>query len=184
MPILSSDPDFIIQVENIKKIMAGGNIPRVLRIVAQRFPVIFRSPLSKNAKIRFQSLRDFIIQQVDEHDRTFQGDDIRDIVDSFLAECRRLQEKGEQECYIRKEDIWMSVWDLFIAGTETTASALAWFFLFMAAHPDIQEQVSTHKNKLTLSQRINYVMSCSLRQLDSQSQDNVKEAYLTGHMVL
>lgn len=78
----------------------------------------------------------------------------------------------------------MSVWDLFIAGTETTASALAWFFLFMAAHPDIQEQVSTHKNKLTLSQRINYVMSCSLRQLDSQRQDNVKEAYLTGHMVL
>eukprot|EP00057_Strongylocentrotus_purpuratus_P013510 XP_011667984.1 PREDICTED: cytochrome P450 2C15 [Strongylocentrotus purpuratus] len=136
-----SDPDYIIQVENIKKIMAGGNIPPVLRIVAQRFPVIFRSPLSKNAKKRLQSLKDFIVQQVDEHDRTFEGDDIRDIVDSFLAECRRLQEKGEQECYIRKEDIWMSVWELFIAGTETTASALAWFFLFMAAHPDIQEQV-------------------------------------------
>ncbi|KFV48614.1 Cytochrome P450 2J5, partial [Tyto alba] len=36
------------------------------------------------------------------------------------------------------ENLIQTIFDLFLAGTETTATALCWALLYMATYPDIQ----------------------------------------------
>ena len=40
-----------------------------------------------------------------------------------------------------EDTLAMILVDLFIAGNETTSTALLWFFLLMVAHPHIQQKV-------------------------------------------
>ncbi|XP_039233958.1 cytochrome P450 2J6-like isoform X2 [Pipra filicauda] len=49
--------------------------------------------------------------------------------------------KGDAESTYDEENLIQTIFDLFIAGTETTATTLRWALLFMAIYPDIQEKV-------------------------------------------
>ena len=135
-----NDPEFVDMVQRIKKII-GGSAPQIMRVLFHRFPNLFLSSLFTKQREKFQGLKDFIDRQVQAHEDTFDAGDIRDIIDVFLAENRRLEKLSDKEVYFRRGDIWTFVFDLFIAGTETTASALTWFFLIMADHRDIQAEV-------------------------------------------
>lgn len=93
--------------------------------------------------------QNFITKEVIEHIDSYHSSDIRDIIDMYLTEAERLEEEKEKanedrtKPYLNKDDIWMCVFDLFLAGTETTSTALLWFLLVMAAKPDIQEKVKS-----------------------------------------
>ena len=95
-------------------------------------------------------VQDFINKEVKEHSDTFDSTDIRDIIDMYLTEAQRLEEEkakeGGTKPYITKSEIWMCVFDLFLAGTETTSSSLLWFILLMACKPDVQEKVRNQLN--------------------------------------
>uniref|UniRef100_A0A8C3B9X7 Uncharacterized protein n=1 Tax=Cairina moschata TaxID=8855 RepID=A0A8C3B9X7_CAIMO len=39
------------------------------------------------------------------------------------------------------ENLIQSIFDLFLAGTETTATTLCWALLYMVVYPDVQEKV-------------------------------------------
>ena len=42
---------------------------------------------------------------------------------------------------LSEEQLWVTAMDLFAAGSETTATTLAWAVLFMILHPDAQKKV-------------------------------------------
>ncbi|XP_078521553.1 cytochrome P450 2J2-like [Lissotriton helveticus] len=48
---------------------------------------------------------------------------------------------GDPQSTFDEESIVQVVGDLFLAGSETTATALLWALLYMVAHPDIQDRV-------------------------------------------
>uniref|UniRef100_A0A8D0E329 Uncharacterized protein n=1 Tax=Salvator merianae TaxID=96440 RepID=A0A8D0E329_SALMN len=50
-------------------------------------------------------------------------------------------DKNDPESTYDEENLAQCIFDLFIAGTETTATTLQWALLLMAAHPDIQDKV-------------------------------------------
>uniref|UniRef100_A0A8B9ID73 Cytochrome P450 family 2 subfamily J member 2 n=1 Tax=Anser brachyrhynchus TaxID=132585 RepID=A0A8B9ID73_9AVES len=49
--------------------------------------------------------------------------------------------KGDTSSYFHEENLLCCTLDLFLTGTETTATAIRWALLYMAAYPHIQEKV-------------------------------------------
>lgn len=49
-----------------------------------------------------------------------------------------LQTNLEPDSTFHEENLVVCVWDLFLAGTDTTTCTLRWLFLFMAKYPEMQ----------------------------------------------
>lgn len=52
------------------------------------------------------------------------------------------QQASNQDSTFHEENLLMSTADLFLAGTETTATTLRWGLIFMMNHPEIQGVVT------------------------------------------
>ncbi|XP_078619568.1 cytochrome P450 2U1-like [Branchiostoma floridae x Branchiostoma japonicum] len=84
-------------------------------------------------------LTDHIEEKLREHEETFDPNDIRDFMDAFLLESKKRQ--ADENSIFTKQDHITIVYQLFLAGTDTTATTLRWALLYMILHPDIQEKV-------------------------------------------
>ncbi|XP_072552362.1 cytochrome P450 2C5-like [Salminus brasiliensis] len=84
------------------------------------------------------SLKEFIIAAVEEHRKTLDTGNIRDFIDAYLVE---MDKQGSKEDSTFDEDnLTTSTSDLFVAGTDTTATTLRWGIIHMMEHPDVQER--------------------------------------------
>nr|XP_060623365.1 cytochrome P450 2J2-like [Anolis sagrei ordinatus] len=63
----------------------------------------------------------------------------RDFIDFYLLQIEK--SKDDPNSTYNDENLAQCILDLFIAGTETTATALQWALLLMVVYPDIQEKV-------------------------------------------
>ncbi|XP_059341655.1 cytochrome P450 2C5-like [Ammospiza nelsoni] len=86
-----------------------------------------------------QKLKDHIQEKVQFHQLTLDSSCPRDYIDCFLI--RAEKEKGSPETMYTHEDLIMSVFNLFGAGTVTTSNTLVFFLLMLAKHPHIQAKV-------------------------------------------
>ena len=77
-------------------------------------------------------MRDIVTQ----HKETFDEDNLRDFVDVYLKEMR-----SSPDASFTEEQLLVTAMDLFSAGSETTATTLAWAVCFMITHPEIQVRV-------------------------------------------
>ncbi|KAM9007698.1 cytochrome P450 2J2-like [Ara ararauna] len=59
----------------------------------------------------------------------------------FSLLCFLPTSKGDTGSYFHEENLLCSTLDLFLTGTETTATAIRWALLYMATYPHIQEKV-------------------------------------------
>ncbi|XP_066291900.1 cytochrome P450 2J4-like [Branchiostoma lanceolatum] len=80
----------------------------------------------------------FARAEIEEHKRTFDPNDIRDFIDSYLLEMRA---QDQSDSTFTDDQLVTTVLDLFIAGTETTTTTLRWASLLMILYPDIQRKV-------------------------------------------
>ncbi|XP_078574172.1 cytochrome P450 2U1-like [Branchiostoma floridae x Branchiostoma japonicum] len=76
---------------------------------------------------------------MDSHKKTFHPNDIRDFIDSYVREIKSRQ--NDDETTSTDEYTERVLFDLFIAGSETTSTTLYWAFLYMILNPDIQIKV-------------------------------------------
>ncbi|XP_069110447.1 cytochrome P450 2C3-like [Argopecten irradians] len=83
----------------------------------------------------FHAVRDFIQEEIAEHKRTLDEGNIRDFIDAFLRE----KSKHELNDPVFDDfNIEISVMNLFVAGTGTTAATTQWAILYLLHYPDIQ----------------------------------------------
>ncbi|CAH1225399.1 CYP2U1 [Branchiostoma lanceolatum] len=84
-------------------------------------------------------LLDHIKDRIREHEETFDPNDIRDFIDAFLLESKKRQ--GDETFTFTQQEHATIVYQLFLAGTDTTSTTLRWALLYMILHPDIQGKV-------------------------------------------
>ncbi|KAI8497864.1 hypothetical protein Bbelb_245160 [Branchiostoma belcheri] len=109
--------------------------------IANFFPWARHIPVVKRAFAKVQTNLETCLSVMREdiaaHKETFDPNDIRDFIDTFLLEMRN---KGEGNDFTDKQLEYL-IGDLFLAGTETTSSTLTWALLYMLRHPDVQDNV-------------------------------------------
>ncbi|XP_032553464.1 cytochrome P450 2J6-like isoform X1 [Chiroxiphia lanceolata] len=133
------DENFHRLIESIDTITAFGN--SITFFVYELFPWLtshFLGPY-KETKSKLDFVKALLAKELESHKEKRKLDENRDFIDYYLAEIDKT--KGDAESTYDEENLIQTIFDLFIAGTETTATTLRWALLFMVIYPDIQEKV-------------------------------------------
>ncbi|NXQ78828.1 CP2C1 protein, partial [Nyctibius grandis] len=112
-----------------------------IAMVYNTFPTIMHHLPGQHRKVlaECEKLKDYIRERVELHKLTLDPSCPRDYMDCFLMKAEK--EKSSPENMYSNEDLVMSVFDLFGAGTVTTSNALVFFLLILAKYPHIQAKV-------------------------------------------
>nr|XP_048293893.1 steroid 21-hydroxylase isoform X4 [Myodes glareolus] len=90
---------------------------------------------------RFQENRDDIVrEQLKLHKDSQVSGQWKDMIDYMLQGVEQ-QREGTDAGQLHEGHVHMSVVDLFIGGTETTATTLSWTVAFLLHHPEIQKRL-------------------------------------------
>ncbi|XP_051818217.1 cytochrome P450 2D14 isoform X2 [Antechinus flavipes] len=112
----------------------------LMREVLNEFPALFHIP---GVAQRFfgaqKAIFDMLDEFLEEHKKTLDPAQPRDLTDSFLMEIEKA--KGVPGSSFNFENLRMVAGDLFFAGMATTSTTLQWALLILLRHPDVQKKV-------------------------------------------
>ncbi|KAM6376697.1 cytochrome P450 2C5-like [Pluvialis apricaria] len=112
-----------------------------IAMVYNTFPNIMHHLPGPHRKVlaECEKLKDYIREKVELHKLTLDPSCPRDYIDCFLMKAEK--EKSSPENMYSNEDLVMSVFNLFGAGTVTTSNSLVFSLLILAKYPHIQAKV-------------------------------------------
>ncbi|XP_068001287.1 cytochrome P450 2J6-like isoform X3 [Melanerpes formicivorus] len=84
-------------------------------------------------------IRSFIRQEIKTHRERGKIGEPEDFIDLYLDQIEKT--KNIPNSTYDEDNMVQSVFDLFLGGSETTATTLRWALLYMMAYPDVQEKV-------------------------------------------
>ncbi|XP_074967361.1 cytochrome P450 2C5-like isoform X2 [Phalacrocorax aristotelis] len=93
----------------------------------------------RKALAECEKLKDYIQEKVELHKLTLDPSCPRDYIDCFLMKAEK--DKSSPENMYSSEDLVMSVFNLFGAGTVTTSNTMVFFLLILAKYPHIQAKI-------------------------------------------
>ncbi|XP_072044863.1 cytochrome P450 2U1-like isoform X2 [Amphiura filiformis] len=120
--------------------------------VVHLIPKLYHTPLYNKLRRNVNTLSGFIQKNVHKHRSSFDPSNIRDVIDVYLS----------NELPDQPDIIWRGLFDLFTAGSETTADSLLWAILYLIIHPDIQEKVQKELDSITVDEIFQYPQSTRL----------------------
>ncbi|XP_017262598.1 cytochrome P450 2J6 [Kryptolebias marmoratus] len=86
----------------------------------------------------YNSILAFLNQEIEKHKKDLDPNNPRDYIDTFLIE---MKNHKDSDLGFTETNLMMCSLDLFLAGTETTATTLMWALIYLIKNPDIQEKV-------------------------------------------
>ena len=89
-----------------------------------------------------QDIMRMIDEQIIEHEATLDVNEPRDFIDAYLTVVKETTDPSSS--FYGKDGIRSltnTMLDLFLAGSETTSTALTWAVLYMAREPEVQQKV-------------------------------------------
>lgn len=152
------DPKFLRFNEMIEEGMQlFGKIYSVEHFPITQYLPAFQSTKSKIADNR-KEMFEFYKEVIEDHRRTFDRNNIRDLVDFYLLEIEVAKENGtEQDLFDgrnHEEQIMQIMGDLFSAGMETIKTTLLWLVVFMLRNPEAKKQVQEELDSVIGRQRL------------------------------
>ncbi|XP_022091223.1 cytochrome P450 2U1-like [Acanthaster planci] len=136
-----SDPKFARLIKLVKTDLSDSSFA----MLGNLFPFLLYTPLYRETRKRSREIAVFIKKVIQEHQESFDPNDVRDIIDMCLLEIKRSEKMGavrvDVEPILSEENFWRGIYDLFLAGTDTTANTLMWILIYMALYPDVQKSV-------------------------------------------
>ncbi|XP_052086674.1 cytochrome P450 2C8-like isoform X1 [Mytilus californianus] len=141
-----TDKRFMSLLDKIKENTNSVNIT----MLATTFPFlqyIPRDPFGiKRTVTNADVVRKHLENIVKEHEETFDENNLRDYVDVFLKRMR--SEKGNPKTTFDHGQLTCTIGDLFVAGTDTTSTALQWFIAMLINHPEVQDEMRKEINNV------------------------------------
>ncbi|PIO29878.1 hypothetical protein AB205_0073110, partial [Aquarana catesbeiana] len=86
-----------------------------------------------------KQMQNFIEATFTKQKKTLDVNDQRNLIDAFLV--KQQEGKTEFSQYFNNDNLIALVYDLFLAGMETTTTTLRWAILLMIKYPEIQKKV-------------------------------------------
>ncbi|NWH57574.1 CP2J6 protein, partial [Geococcyx californianus] len=133
------DENFHRLVESIDNVTAFGN--SISFFVYELFPWLascFLAPVKQTmSSINF--VNTLLAKELESHKEKRKPDENQDFIDYYLDEMDKT--KGDPDATYDEENLMQTIFDLFLAGTETTATTLRWALLYMVVYPEVQEKV-------------------------------------------
>ncbi|XP_074454817.1 cytochrome P450 2J2-like isoform X3 [Larus michahellis] len=111
-----------------------GQLYNAFPLIMRWLPGPFRKIFRHQEKLQY-----FLKGVIAKHKEDLDQSEAGDYIDCYLQEIEKF--KGDTSSYFHEENLLCSTLDLFLTGTETTATAIRWALLYMAAYPRIQEKV-------------------------------------------
>ncbi len=102
-----------------------------------------------NTKVAFGGIKDVVKETVGEHEDTYQEESMRDFIDHFLKETKKISASDSFKGADGRTNLVSTLIDLFAAGSETTSTTLNWGMLFMISNPDVQKKVQAELDRVT-----------------------------------
>ncbi|NXF78122.1 CP2CE protein, partial [Sclerurus mexicanus] len=130
------DETFCQLIEACNHIVAFGNsrlyfICELLRSAAEHLPgLVQKGEFSRDV------IRSFVRQEIKSHREKGRTGEPEDFIDFYLDQIEKT--KNIPNSTFDEDNMMQSVFDLFLGGSETTATTLRWALLYMLAYPDIQ----------------------------------------------
>ncbi|CAG00183.1 unnamed protein product [Tetraodon nigroviridis] len=78
----------------------------------------------------------------------------RGLVDVFLTHKKDLEDADVNNLYYHDDNLLHTTWNLFAAGTDTTADTLKWGLLFLAKYPHIQDRVQEELSRVVGNRQV------------------------------
>uniref|UniRef100_A0A8C2DG56 Uncharacterized protein n=1 Tax=Cyprinus carpio TaxID=7962 RepID=A0A8C2DG56_CYPCA len=126
---------YLLKILNENFMLAGSAAGQIFNLVP--FIKHFPGPHQKVMQ-NATELLGFIRAEVKEHKETLDPDSPRDFIDAYLLEIEK--QKSNEGSTFHEENMVMSTADLFLAGTDTTATTIRWGLIFLIQNPDVQER--------------------------------------------
>ncbi|BFZ10067.1 hypothetical protein BsWGS_13106 [Bradybaena similaris] len=135
-----SDPDFVeilnIFESNMK--LSGGTA------IVNYFPFLEKAPGDpfkvEQCLENVATIQTKLAAWVAIHKKTLDPDKPRDFIDYYLLEMQK-KHKRKEKTTLNEPELLKFIGDLFVGGTETTATTLRWALIFLVRNPDIQQRV-------------------------------------------
>ncbi|XP_058527986.1 cytochrome P450 2C14-like isoform X4 [Ochotona princeps] len=109
--------------------------------VCNMFPFII-DYLPRNSKQTIKNttyIKNYVLEKVKEHQESLDINNPRDFIDCFLIKME--QEKNNPQSEFTIDNLFVTVFDLFVAGTETTSTTLRYGLLLLLKHPEVTAKV-------------------------------------------
>ncbi|XP_038045430.1 cytochrome P450 2U1-like [Patiria miniata] len=132
-----TDPKFAYLIKSVKTTLVAASF-------ANFGLFSFFRRTATDTRDRIESVKTFIQEVVKDHQESFDANDIRDIIDMYMVEIEQQEKSGKdvaEDSAFCKTTMWKGIYDLFVAGTDTTTNTLMWLMLYIAMNQDVQEKV-------------------------------------------
>lgn len=126
-----NDPDFNSLLRNIDYLF------KTSRTSGNCIPLpAFLNPFDKTNMIvkNRRAIQDYIRSRIDDERRSFDPNNVRHFLDLYL------QQEGKSNSKISENHLFLTLADLYVAGTDTTSVTLQWSMLYMIKYPDVQNK--------------------------------------------
>lgn len=96
-----------------------------------------------------QDIMNLMTESIKQHQDTLDVNDPRDFTDKMLIEINNTTDKSSSFYgEVGIDNLRNTLFDLFLAGSETTSTTLTWAALYMVRYPDVQKKVQDELDKV------------------------------------
>uniref|UniRef100_A0AC34QCE1 Cytochrome P450 n=1 Tax=Panagrolaimus sp. JU765 TaxID=591449 RepID=A0AC34QCE1_9BILA len=104
-----------------------------------------------------EELGKFYLEEIENHKKTIDFDSDQeptDYVEAFLRHRHKLEKSGIKDHTYTDNQLFGMIFDLWLAGQETTATTLSWMCIYLIRHPECQIKMQQELDKFIGSDRI------------------------------